>query len=585
MAKTAIVYCRTSTAGQKDSETIQAQIERCRRLVERHDLQVLPYGANKDGWLIDDGVTGTLLDGRQMGQLLRDINGGVIKPDAIVVYSLSRISRVDRVSKSRDKVRESHLAAASIQATLVSAGTKVIDEEGEMEASSIQFQIKAMLANEEFKLIRGRTMSGKTRLLSAGKYARGGKPPYGYLQVPANGVDRKQGYTLTVHPVDAPNLKLILGWFEEGGVTYAARMATKAAIPTPMASTINRKNKADDWSACRWSPVSVQHITRNVRAYLGEQTLVFDGEPHTLKYEPLITLDEYAAIERRKKERTLKRRTTFLSTGFVDCTCGGHVHQRNSHDKHYTTCTSGCGRMHQKRFEAVLWLMVGCRLVQIQQHERTVMGQLDPYGPAIQASKGKLLAIQGEIGRLADLYLGGLDKAIWKAKNDQLNERLALAQAEIEHVQRDRDAHEQRRANEQSVEARVASVLNELVRGEPTLDRKREVLSDLLGGQRAVVSWPGQKKKQERYASITLPAFGSLPPTTVGTADDVWTQMLGADAQVKQGMYVSLRDWGRPPAKIAENYEAGLPAGAKVVNRRVRDDGAIELRVEYVDPE
>jgi len=237
--------------------------------------------------------------------------------------------------------------------------------------------------------------------------------------------------------------------------------------------------------------------------------------------------------------------------------------------------------MHQKRFEAVLWLMVGCRLVQIQQHERTVMGQLDPYGPAIQASKGKLLAIQGEIGRLADLYLAGLDKTTWKAKNDQLNERLALAQAELEHVQRDRDAHEQRRANEQSVEARVAAVLAELVQGEPTLDRKREVLSDLLGGQRAVVSWPGQKKKQERYASITLPAFGSLPPITVGTADDVWTQMLGDDALDRHGLYVSLRDWGLNPDQIAAEVVAELPASAKLKGRQVRDDGGVELMIEY----
>jgi hypothetical protein len=53
-------------------------------------------------------------------------------------------------------------------------------------------------------------------------------------------------------------------------------------------------------------------------------------------------------------------------------------------------------------------------------------------------------------------------------------------------------------------------VLDELVEHEPTLERKRAVLSDLLQGGRVVVRWKGVK-----IPTITLPAFGALPLVTV----------------------------------------------------------------------
>jgi DNA invertase Pin-like site-specific DNA recombinase len=527
--KTAVVYCRTSTSQQKESETIEAQRQRCARIVEREGLTVLRH-------VEDDGCTGTLLDGRNFAMLLTDLENKKLRPDYLVVFSISRLSRVEKSHTSTmEKLQQSHAAAARIQATLIGTRVTMLDEEGPCEPASLTFQLKMVLANEELRAIRARTMAGKARRLSAGKFAKGGKAPFGYRQVPANG-DRKHGFDLVADPDEAPRLKAIFGWFVAGGVTEAARKATEAAYPTPMATTDNRKGKAKDWSPTRWSPVSVQHLVRRARSYLGEMTYEFADETHTIKCEPLIDLKMFAAIEARRKVKTLKRRATFLSTGFVVCTCGAPVHERNSHDKHYSRCSGDrCGSLHQPVFETMLWHAVVSRLMQIAAHQRTANGGADPYGPELQAARGALAAVQERIGRLLDLFEGGdLDKTTYRKRVEPLNNLKASAQAEVERVEREKDAHEQKRVTEETVESRVGALLKELAGStEPTLDRKRQVLGELLATNKVVVGWPPKPKKKAAkpvcspYASITLPSFAGLPPVTFRTDEDIKTEAGG----------------------------------------------------------
>lgn len=249
--ETAIVYCRTSTAGQKDSETIRAQVERDKRLIERHNVRLLKYGPKKDGWLIDDGVSGSLLEGRDFAKFIDDLEAARVRPNYLIVFSLSRVSRLDKSSREMSKLVKSATDNARIKAVLLGAGVKVIDEDGVNDPATVMFDLKTTLSTEEYKLIRQRTMAGKARHLAEGKFAKGGKPPYGYRQVPLNGVDRKQGWTLQPDGDAAANLRRLLAWYVEGGVTHAARKATQAGMPTPMATTANRKNKAEDWTPCR----------------------------------------------------------------------------------------------------------------------------------------------------------------------------------------------------------------------------------------------------------------------------------------------------------------------------------------------
>lgn len=512
---TAVIYCRTSTANQKEAETIVAQVERCRTLVERHGVKLLPYGHKRDGWLVDDGVSGSLLEGRTFAKFVDDLEARKIRPDFLIVFSLSRIGRLDKSSRDMTKLVKSATDNARIKAVLLGAGVKLIDEDGVNDPATVMFDLKLTLSTEEYKLIRLRTMGGKARRLAEGRFAKGGKPPYGYVQVPVNGVDRKQGWTLAPHADEAARLRQLLAWYVEGGATYAAGMATKAKYPTPMHRTTKRKNAAKDWTSTRWSPVSVQHIARNVRSYLGESTLLFDGKPHTIKFPPLIDLKTYAAVDRRKKERTLKRRATMLSTGLVDCSCGEHVQARNSHGIHYTRCPAGCGAIREATFSSVLWVAVMARHVQITESESA-----SPAPVSTDAAKAKLKETEDAVDRLLGLYLPGkIDEATFERQNTQLAEQRARAKAELARLEAEHEHAERKAADEGSIKARVDAVLSELLRSEPTLARKREILRNLLGGERVIVRWPKKKERDEcsAWAAITLPAFGSLAEFTLRT--------------------------------------------------------------------
>src|SRR5258708_33580658 len=103
-APTGIVYCRTSTGRQRDHETIGAQITECKRIVERYGIRLLRYGLKKDGWLIDDGVSGSLLKGRTFSSLIDDLEARRVKPDYLIVFSLERVGRPDKSSRDMNKL-------------------------------------------------------------------------------------------------------------------------------------------------------------------------------------------------------------------------------------------------------------------------------------------------------------------------------------------------------------------------------------------------------------------------------------------------------------------------------------------------
>ena len=83
----------------------------------------------KDGWVIDDGVSGSLLAGREFAHVIDDLRSRKLKVDHIVVFSLSRLARPDKSSKDPHKLESSQVDAAKIKAVLQGAGVVVIDEE------------------------------------------------------------------------------------------------------------------------------------------------------------------------------------------------------------------------------------------------------------------------------------------------------------------------------------------------------------------------------------------------------------------------------------------------------------------------
>jgi len=291
--------------------------------------------------------------------------------------------------------------------------------------------------------------------------------------------------------------------------------------------------------------VSVMHIVRNIHAYLGETTYVFDGEPRTIKYPPLISHGTYAAVKKRAKERTLKRRAVFLATGFCDCACGAHLHQKAAYKKHVTTCVAGCGKMKQDEFEAALWLMIVNRLLAIHKSERPAAKSAEDHADALRTAEAEVAQVNTEISALLDRYLKGLDEGVWKTRNDALNDRKAHAQAEIARIKNEVDNRDEQRTARNSAAARAGALIKEyrwleglelerrsfayrrgrtgftfgLGPKRPELARQREMLADVLQGQRAVVSFGKPQGMYSPWADITLPPFGALPAVTERTTN------------------------------------------------------------------
>lgn len=209
-----------------------------------------------------------------------------------------------------------------------------------------------------------------------------------------------------------------------------------------------------------------------------------------------------------------------LTTGFVDCECGGHIHARNSHGRHHARCPRGCGSMPQKALESHLWILTICRLIQIRQHEGERRRRDD--SELISEAKAQVAHVQSQLDKLLELYLeGSLDKATYTPRNQAIQGQKAEAQSRLDQLIREREAAEKKRVTVETVEQRVGAVMAELVRAEPSLDRRREILGDILQGGRVILRW------RDAHVTLTLPEFGALPPVTVRTDQQVWDQVLG----------------------------------------------------------
>jgi hypothetical protein len=121
-------------------------------------------------------------------------------------------------------------------------------------------------------------------------------------------------------------------------------------------------------------------------------------------------------------------------------------------------------------------------------------------------------------------------------------------------------------AGERSVEAKVQAVIVEQNNPALPLSRKRELLSDLLHGERVILSWA--KKRPDAcsaWVSITFPAFDRLSPMTARTDElpllffaPAWRQE-GYDAKARvTGMLAQAR---RERRELTADLRIGLARG------------------------
>jgi DNA invertase Pin-like site-specific DNA recombinase len=574
---TCVVYCRTSTGTQRENETIGHQIQECKRLVEQHGLRVIAYGdptarrlaTNRrsavtapPGWLIDDGVTGRLLEGRAFAPLIDDLQHGRFHMDYLVVHNLARVARPDK--KKKDPV-QSQMDAARIKGVFIKAGVKVIDIDGENDPASFAFEMKMVLMAENYRLIQENTMGGKRRWLAEGYFVRGGRPAYGYAP------DRDGShYKLAAHKVHAERVQQVLDWFCEAGYVGAAEKADAKGWPTAGADIKRPKKVAKEKAGLKKKrkrkklPIwieSVRAIVRHAEVYYtGKHVVHYDGTDYAIPCPKLIDGDTYARVLRAQKELTVAVRTELLGTGFVDCACGAHLMNNDSHGRgSFRTRCRNCGRfsVEESTFSAALWAMTKSRLFEIRTAGNGDGGSGDREAERREA-RAAVKHLEEESGALWDAYRAGdLPKSVWATRNAKQKEDTLHAQNELDRIEREYQAHEQKRAAEQTLGSRLEAVLDELGRkGEPSLTQKRKLLADLLNGGRAIVT-PGPTKEEQW--SLTLPAHKSLPAWTL-RVDQIPAELF--DAAVKGGqVYVMVKSNDRGVSTYSTLPLASVLAG------------------------
>ena len=349
----------------------------------------------------------------------------------------------------------------------------------------------------------------------------GGPSPYGYQveQVRViSGEKTSWRGKLAEHAVHAERVRRVLHWFCEGGYVGAAKKAEAQVPPWPPAryeTKRGRSKKAQGWIE------SVRAIVRHALPtddgrpslyYQGIYEVRFGDETYRLPAPKLIDADLYARVARAQKELTIAARTTALiTTGHVDCACGAHAMNNDSHGRGtYRTRCRACHRwsVPETDFARALWQLTLARLVQIRSADS------GNNGASREAERREARAavkhLEDEAGALWDAYRAReLPEGVWRTRNAKVMSDSLLAQVELNRVESEAQAHEQRARAEQTLESRLDAVLEEMVRkGEPTLDKKRKLLADLLNGARVIVT-PGETK--DAPLTLTLPPYKSLP--------------------------------------------------------------------------
>ncbi len=137
-----------------------------------------------------------------------------------------------------------------------------------------------------------------------------------------------------------------------------------------------------------------------------------------------------------------------------------------------------------------------------------------------------------KLDRLVALYAeGDIDKAALSRNTERLRADKLSAQAESDRIEREHQERLQRQQGEFSLQARVEALLQELMRRVPSLERRRQILADILQCGRALIAWGTATRdaslvaKGRPYVTISFPEFPGLPPFTISSADYLWNQI------------------------------------------------------------
>src|SRR5688572_11056942 len=205
-AHRAHIYCRVSSAGQKDGYSLDTQERACRDFAAQRGLAVASVA--REVWSGGDRHRPEL--DAMLGRLGRG--------DTFIAYALDRLSR-DQVDTA---ILIDHIEGAGATMALVT-------EDFENSATGTFLRgAKAFAAELELEKIAERTQRGRRARVASGKPLVGRKAPYGYLWAD----DEKT--RLDLDPETAPVVRRLFDWaLADISLRETVKRLADLGIPSP----------------------------------------------------------------------------------------------------------------------------------------------------------------------------------------------------------------------------------------------------------------------------------------------------------------------------------------------------------------
>ncbi len=305
------IYVRVSSAQQRDSNTIEAQ------------LKALPEFAARQGWTVattytDNGQSakaGSLRRRRGLSSLLADATAQPRPWDVVLCWDMDRLTRSEDQAERGQILGVLRVSGVKV-ATLTGGVLDLASSEGDLLSA-----VQAWAAAEWLRKHRERVKAGKSRAI-----ARGGKPagptPYGYRY------DRVTGWT-----IDEPEASVI------------RRVCRDVATGQSLASVARALEDEGTRRACggTWSREWLWTLLRARDYYVTGQWVCDKRRRVTVRVPPIVDQSLWAAAQRAldaHSRRGLRRtKRDHLLQGLAVCECGAPVRIASGpHGRERYTC-------------------------------------------------------------------------------------------------------------------------------------------------------------------------------------------------------------------------------------------------------
>jgi site-specific DNA recombinase len=313
----AVVYARVSSEKQIEGYSLKTQIEGCERYADSNDLLIIDR-------IEDPGFSGATLNRPGLNRVRKlAAQHGI---DAVLIYA-------------RDRLARELIQDLALCAELRANGVAIHDvARNKVLTGDFSDHIDAIIAEEERRRIRERTVRGRHARVLEGKFPTHGKPPYGYC-VEGSGKSR----TIAVYPEEARYVTLIFRWYVLGderglplSISQIAQKLSEMNVPTRADLTGRAKKRGyAKWDLALIASLLKQSAYRGI--YYAYRLKKVDGKTvrtkpeawHPIVVPAIIDNDLWEAAQRQMAlNRTESKRRTlynYLVRCRIKCRCGYSV--------------------------------------------------------------------------------------------------------------------------------------------------------------------------------------------------------------------------------------------------------------------